>query len=141
MVFLTTKKALMGAGRSLAMEVNGRFFEKEVVTLIQMPVTFQGYTWVKAAGTWAMFIICFEVLNESGECACPRSGSMLRLLGGSSHLCALKCLGCSTAPVSSLHLTILSRSPPALSPPEQQTVIYSVQFTRIEKKLWNKLRK
>lgn len=91
--FLTKKKVLMEVGNLLAMEVNGRFFEKEMVTLIQMPVKFQGYTWVKAAGTCGTFIICFEVLNESeGVCLHLQwFGASASWLAGV--ICAVKCLG------------------------------------------------
>lgn len=51
------------------MEVKGRFFENEIVTLVQMPAKFQGCTWVKAAGKWSTFIVCLEVLDDyEGVC-------------------------------------------------------------------------
>lgn len=46
------------------MEVKGRFFENEMVTLVQIPAKFQRDTWVKAAGKWSTFIVCREVLND-----------------------------------------------------------------------------
>lgn len=51
-------------GNLLAMEVKEKFHKNEMVTPVQIPVKFQGDSWVNAAEKWGMFIVCLEILSD-----------------------------------------------------------------------------
>lgn len=55
---------MRGVGNLLAMEVKEKFHKNEMVTPVQIPVKFQGDSWVNAAEKWGMFIVCLEILSD-----------------------------------------------------------------------------
>lgn len=45
----------------MVMQMKGRLFENDAVTVVRIPAEFQGDTWAEAAGKRSTFIVCLEV--------------------------------------------------------------------------------
>lgn len=50
-----------GEQEILVMQMKGRLFENDAVTVVCIPAEFQGDTWAEAAGKRSTFIVCLEV--------------------------------------------------------------------------------